>query len=296
MCALLAPLLVLSLSLIAAHFADAAVSSCPPSISSCGCTITSSGYYELASSLSATNATSDCIDIRAANVNLWLDGRSMSGMGGGIGLHLLRSATNAFVEGLDLSSGAFASIGSFAVGIQDDAGAAVIGHTNVSNNSNVGVLLNRVNGSLVSDFSAESNTYGVELNASTLCSLQRVTVDSNSVYGIWLLSSSRNIVNFFEAQDNAVAGVYLGCQPSAGPIGGRCKPSSKNHIYDGPQVGRASGSQNYGIAIDSGNTGNVLSGIYASGDASDDLDDQNAGCGSNVWFNNLGSRNASCIH
>lgn len=172
----------------------------------------------------------------------------------------------------------------------------MIGHTNVSFNSNAGVLLNRVNGSLVSDFPAESNTYGIELDASTLCSLQRVTADSNGVYGIWLLSSSRNIVNFFEAQDNTVAGVDVGCQPSAGPVGGRCKPSTRNHIYDGPQVGIASGSQSYGVAIDGGNKGNVISGIDGSGDSTEDLDDQNAGCGSNVWFNNLGSRNASCIH
>ncbi|HLI81241.1 MAG TPA: right-handed parallel beta-helix repeat-containing protein [Candidatus Binataceae bacterium] len=269
---------------------------CPSSISSCGCTIVSSGYYELASDLSVTSASSDCIDIRAANVNLWLDGHSITGMGGGIGLHLLRSASNAFVEGLDLSSGAFASIGSFTNGIQDDASAAVIAHTNVSYNSNVGILLNHANGSLVSDFSAESNAYGVELDASTLCSIQRVTLDSNSVYGLWLLSSSRNIVNFFEAQDNTVAGIYVGCQATAGPVGGRCAPSNRNHIYDGPQVGPAAASQGYGVAIDSGSSGNVLAGIYGSGDATDDLDDQNAGCGSNVWFNNIGSRNASCIH
>jgi hypothetical protein len=217
-------------------------------------------------------------------------------MDGSIGLHLLRSASNTFVEGLDLSSGAFASIGSFAIGIQDDASNAVIAHTNVSYNSNVGVLLNHVNGSLVSDFSAESNAYGVELDASTLCSIQRVTLDSNSIYGLWLLGSSRNIVNFFEAQDNTVAGIYVGCQATAGPVGGRCAPSSKNHIYDGPQVGPAVESQGYGVAIDTGQASNIVDGVNGSGDSNADLDDQNAGCGSDVWFNNIGSRNASCIH
>ncbi|HLX38441.1 MAG TPA: NosD domain-containing protein [Candidatus Binataceae bacterium] len=274
----------------------AATLACPSTISSCGCTITSAGYYQLVSNLSATNAGADCLDIRAANVKLWLDGYSITGNGGGVGLHLLKSATGAFVDGLDLSSGAFASIGSFAVGIQDDASSGIISHTNVSYNSNAGVLLNHANGSLVSDFSTESNGYGVELSGSTLCSIQRVNADSNSTYGIWLLSSSRNVINFFEAQDNTVAGVYVGCQPSAGPIGGRCRSSNGNHIYDGPQVGPASASQAYGVAIDSGNSGNVISGIDGSGDSNEDLDDQNAGCGSDVWFNNLGSRNASCIH
>ena len=160
---------------------------------------------------------------------------TITGMGGGIGIHLLKSATGAFIEGLDLGSGTFASVGSFGVGIEDDADGAIIAHFDVDGNSGAGVLLRSVRNSLLSDFSAESNTYGVELSASTLCSIQRVSMYGNSTYGMWLTGSSRNIVNFFYAQDNGVAGIYLGCQPSAGPIGGRCKPSSKNHIYDGPQ-------------------------------------------------------------
>jgi Periplasmic copper-binding protein (NosD) len=282
--------------LLVSHLSFAAAPACQSSISSCGCTITSAGYYQLVSDLSATSADADCLDIRAANVKLWLDGYSISGNGGGVGLHLLKSATGTFVDGLDLSSGAFASIGSFAVGIEDDASSAIISHTNVSYNSNAGVYLDHASGSLISDFSTESNAYGVELFGSTLCSVQRVNAVSNSIYGIWLLSSSRNVINFFEAQDNTVAGVYVGCQASAGPIGGRCGASNNNHIYDGPQVGVASASQQYGVAIDSGNSGNVISGISGSGDSTEDLDDQNAGCGSNLWFNNLGSRNATCIH
>ena len=275
--------------------ASAAAGSCPTSITACGCTIASSGFYQLGSDLTATNPNADCLDVKAANVNLWLDGHSISGTGSRIGLHLLKTARGAFIEGLDLGSGAFASVGSFAIGIEDDADGAIIGHTNVSDNSNVGVLLNRVNGSLVSDFGAFSNSYGVELSGATLCSIQRATLEGNSIYGMWLSGSSRNVVNFFEAQDNLIAGLYLGCQPHSGPTGGRCKPSSKNHIYDGPEVGPASASQNYGVAIDSGNVGNVLSGITAGGDAVTDLVDQNAGC-SNLWFNNSGANNNPCIH
>jgi hypothetical protein len=122
-----------------------------------------------------------------------------------------------------------------------------------------------------------------------------MTLDGNSIYGIWLFESSRNIVNFFEAQDNLIAGVYLGCQLNSGPTGGRCTVSNKNHIYDGPAVGPVSASQNYGVAIDSGNTGNVLSGIMAAGDATTDLADQNSGC-VNLWFNNRGTNDSPCIH
>ena len=247
------------------------------------------------SDLAATSSTADCLDIKAPNVTLWLDGNTITGMGGGVGIHLLKSATGAFVEGLDLSSGAFSSVGSFAVGIEDDANSAIIGHVNADGNSGAGVLLHSVRNTLVSDFSVESNAYGVELSGATLCSIQRVSMYGNSTYGMWLTGSSQNIVNFFYAQDNSVAGVYLGCQVSAGPIGGRCKPSNKNHIYDGPQVGVATGSQNYGIAIDSGNAGNIISGIFGSGDLTDDLADQNPGCGSDLWFNNSGSTNNSCI-
>jgi hypothetical protein len=274
----------------------AATVSCQPSISSCGCTITSAGLYQVTSDPTATVVGADCIDIKAPNVKLWVDGHTILGLGGGIGIHILRTASGAFIEGLDLGSGSFASIGSFGVGIQDDANGAIIAHVNESGNSSAGVLLNRVTGSAVSDFSADNNTYGVELFGSTLSSIQRVTTDSNSIYGIWLTNSSRNIVNFFYARDNGVAGVYLGCQPSAGPTGGICKPSNNNRIYDGPQVGIASASQQYGVAIDAGSGGNVVSGTAGSGDSSADLEDNNPGCGTDLWFNNSGSTNMSCIH
>ena len=274
----------------------AATTSCQSSISSCGCTITSAGLYQVISNPTATVAGADCIDIKAPNVKLWVGGHSITGLGGGVGIHILRSASGAFVEGLDLSSGSFAIVGTFSIGVQDDASGAIIAHVNAIGNSSAGFLLNRVSGSAVSDFSSNNNAYGVELLGSALSSIQRSTTDSNSIYGIWLLSSSRNIVNFFDAQDNAVAGVYVGCQPSAGPIGGTCKPSNYNHIYDGPLVGAFSASQNYGVAIDARNAGNVVSGTAGSGDSSADLEDNNPGCGSDLWFNNSGSANTSCIH
>jgi hypothetical protein len=292
---LLAALSILSILLLDRP-ALAATASCQPSILSCGCTITSTGFYVMVSDLTATVVGADCIDVKAPNVKLWVGGHSITGLGGGVGIHILRSASGAFVEGLDIGSGSFASVGSFNVGIQDDANSAIIAHVNGSGNSSVGFLLNRVIGSAVSDFSADNNAYGVELFASTLNSIQRMTIDSNSIYGMWLISSSRNIVNFFYAQDNGVAGVYLGCQPSAGPTGGACRPSNNNRIYDGPQVGAASASQTYGVAIDAGNGGNVVAGTAGSGDSSADLEDNNAGCGSNLWFNNSGSTNTSCIH
>jgi hypothetical protein len=289
-------LLALLLMLAVAPSTHAATTSCLTSISSCGCTITSPGFYTVVSSLTATAAGADCIDIQARNVNLWVGGHSITGLSGGAGIHILKSASGAFIEGLSLSSGSFSSVGSFSVGIQDDANGAIIAHVNGSGNANAGVLLNHVSGSLVSDFSAGNNAYGVEFSSSTLSSVQRVMIDSNSLYGIWMLSSSRNIVNFFYAQDNAVAGVCVGCEPKAGPTGGTCKPSNSNRIYDGPQVGAASAAQKYGVAIDAGNGGNVVSGISASGDSSVDLEDKNAGCGSDLWFNNSGSANPSCIH
>ena len=149
------------------HPAIALADSCQAAISTCGCTITVGGFYSVMSNLSTAAAGADCIDIKAPNVKLWIDGVSITGAGGGIGIHLLKSAAGAFIEGLNLGSGSFSSVGSFHIGIQDDANGATIAHVDTSGNSNAGVLLNRVNGSLISDFSADSNAYGVELFAST---------------------------------------------------------------------------------------------------------------------------------
>jgi hypothetical protein len=137
---------------------------CPTSISTCGCTIASSGFYQLISDLTATNPNADCLDVKAANVNLWAGWSFDLRPWKRHRLHLLKSASGAFIEGLDLGSGAFANIGSFETGLQDDADSVIIAHTDVSNNSSIGILLNRASGSLVSDFGAYSNAYGVELS------------------------------------------------------------------------------------------------------------------------------------
>ena len=81
---------------------DAAVVPCGNSISSCGCTITKAGFYQVTADLDNSQghtALGGCIDIKASNVTLntskpiCCSGFDITGPGGmsptGIGIHIL---------------------------------------------------------------------------------------------------------------------------------------------------------------------------------------------------------------
>jgi len=88
--------------------AAAAVTACPATITACGCTITKTGTYVVTMALDAgqgLTGLSDCIDIKAKNVVLNVGDHNITGPGigssTGAGIHVLRSASGAFIEGDD---------------------------------------------------------------------------------------------------------------------------------------------------------------------------------------------------
>jgi len=151
------------------------------------------------------------------------------------------------------------------------------------------VLSNSSKNSLFMFSASGSLSSGIALSGSSSNSIYDFVAFDNAVYGVWLQGSSSNSVRFAVAQGNAEAGVYLGCSPTA-PGGGcaaKAKSSSKNTVT-ALQAGDDSGTtQSFGVAVDLGDLQNNLSGITATGDSTQDLDDLNLpGCGTNVWFAN----------
>jgi hypothetical protein len=269
---------------------DAAVTACVSPIAACGCTITKSGFYLLANNLLSSQgmtAKNGCIDIKASKVVLNTakpntggvtnGGFNLTGPGGttptGIGIHILKGSNNDFVELPSRVEGW-------------DVAILVEGNKNI-----------------VEDFDAAENfsspipngTAGVEINGGSNNNINDFTVGSNKNYGIWLRGASNNQINCSNTRENGNIGVYVGCSIN-GPINGKCSPkvpaSNNNQIYDHS----SSNNGKYGIVIDLGNTGNIVTDAGGHSNGTIDLLDENPNCDSNRWFfNNFDTASPGCI-
>lgn len=242
-------------------------------------TITKAGVYEVEGPLTQSGPA-DCLLIKAANVTLNLNGESVTGNGGGAGVHIEASAGNAFVEG------ASSTISGFADGIEIDGANAFVENFYADSNGDAGVYLNSAKQARVANFGATGNTDGVRIAQGTLNTLQDSTCADNRRYGIWLLGTTHNSIGTFDLQNNATAGIYAGCW-DMGPKMQVCKPavapSSFNSIFAGSADG---GTQQYGVAIDLGDNNNRVANNTSKFNTTD-MFDANPDCGNNLWLDNV---------
>jgi hypothetical protein len=250
--------------------------SCSTTISSCGCTITSPGFYEITAPLLSSQGltpSGDCISIKASKAMVLFNDFDVTGPGGGtptgVGVHLLPGASNDFIEFLGSSISGW------------DVGLLVEGNNNIAE-----------------DFYGANNngTAGVELNKAKNNNINDFDANNNSNYGVWLKASSNNQINCSSFSGNTNAGVYVGCSAS-GPISAKCRGVGKsvgNQIYD-----FSTGGGKYGVALDTGSTKSLITDGGFFGHATiDDYFDANPGCDSNKWFGNAASATKSqgCIN
>jgi hypothetical protein len=97
-----------------------------------------------------------------------------------------------------------------------------------------------------------------------------------------------------------ISGYYLGCSPN-GPNGVSCAhgSSSSNLIFGSLAFHGFKLPQQYGIAVDLGNTNNRISDNLSNYHAIDDMLDKNVSCGTDIWFYNFfvtANPPASCIN
>ena len=255
--------------------ASAAITVCATSISACGCTITKAGTYTVTAALSASSG--DCIDIKASNVILNVQKKGITGPGSGtstgVGIHVLKSSSGAFIEGGGGPSNV--TISGFKYGLEVDGKNTVSDWVN-SHGNVVGVFLNGATGASIDDFSS----------------------NDNSVYGLWIRGGKGNSVEDFETNDNTGTGVYVGCHAddTRGTTCPGVKPSSGNRIYDFSSEDNGDA----GVVIDVGDEGNALSDLNITGNlGSFDSIDENPSCGTDQWINSgndhFGVTSQSCI-
>jgi parallel beta-helix repeat protein len=266
---------------------------CGVSISKCGCTIASPGFYDVTATLLDVKLNKDtsCIAIKSPNVVLALNGMKLTGANAGIGVHVLSGANGCFIEGA--KGGTNGAITGWDTGILIEANSVVV--ENLTTGSN--------------------GTAGIELNKAKFAALSQVTSNSNTKNGIWLNNSSFNqVIDSPNVMGNKASGILIGCT-SGCPKSAKSNQnrivgnSVSNNTQGGITIG--SGSQNRvsgntvsgnqsGIVIASGSQHNVITGNSASGNSpGDDLMDSNIDCGTNIWFGNTmfsTAEPAPCVH
>ena len=256
----------------------------PPALSITQCQkISKPGVYLVQKNLTQGAPTSDCLTISAAGVTLNLNGQMLKGSGSGDGIHVLSSASKAFIEGAD------ATIEGFGEGIEVDGANAFVENFTVEQCSDAGVLLKNAHQAYVGNFATHNNLNdGVHVSGGTLNTISTIVSDyNNGRYGVWIESSSHNTLTGFDIRDNSIAGVFLGCS-SGGPGGGLCAshapPSNYNAISDGSATTNSTSPiQQYGIAIDKGDNFNKVAYSSATFNSIDSLYDANEDCGEDFY-------------
>lgn len=320
---------------VAAPVSAASAPVCANPITSCPCRIIAPGSSYVVLQNLVTTGGGDCIRIRAADVTLDLGSAMITGAvqsSATIGVHVFPEATDTVVEG---TAGAPAVVQFFGTGVQVDAhgvtlknltaqsnnvgiviqGGAAYGNTlSALDNTQVGILIRNVGAGPFLDNIIVSNTAGpgIKLNNVQGASLANVTATANHTYGVWLRSSSHNLIADFTASQNTTAGIYVGCYANGGLLNRACDPSvapSNGNILAGLATparvfGPVQPNQEYGVVIGKGNGGNrvvdVTGSTNGTGFSGADGADYNPDCGGDIWRDNqfattIPSGSGSCI-
>lgn len=258
-----------------------------------------------------------------------------NGNGTGTGILIRHGADHVVVQGADETqqlrirdddpcapSGHQAIVNRWNVAIEDDAEDAVIelfdglggNASQPSGNATAGILMNNGNRSVAGDFIAcyngvagvlvknssgstlfnftsnSNQAYGVWLDSSNDSRIGTASVGNNGSYGVWLMRSSRNVIDNYGASQNGDTGTLIGC----GTV--HCtgnETSDNNRVTNGGNNGNTMA----GLVIQKHNRNNIIT-ITTNGGNPDghDMVDLNANCDRDIWYNNTGTSNQSCIH
>ena len=323
-------------AIAAPGLARATIDTCTNPIVACPCAIRLAGNYSISGPGLIADPPGGCINVAVPGVTLDLANAIISSSPSrapGVGVHVLVKATGAVVMG---TLNAPATVTGFATGIEIDAssvtlenlvaqanlvgieingGSAYGSALAVHDSSRTGILINGpAPGPYLTGVSVDSTLgyAGIELNGVSGAFLNNLTVTGSATYGVWLLSSSRNVIANFSVSRNTTAGIYLGCFRSGGLLGKRCTtvppppPSNGNILTSVGDPSSADGpsqpEQAYGVAIALGNVGNRIVGIEGSGNGNGsfgvDAIDGNPNCSTNVWTANQFAITSpsGCIH
>ena len=166
----------------------------------------------------------------------------------------------------------------------------VAGSLHASFNGVAGIIVRNSPGVRVFNFSATNNQQsGVWLDHSDDGTIATASASNNEGYGIWLFGSSRNtITDCNGTTKNGTTGILLGCGTT------KCAghdTSDQNRITNSG----APSNLSTGIVIEHKSDNNIVTVTHNDGNPEGDMVDLNNKCGTNIWYNNTGTGNQSCI-
>ena len=221
-----------------------------------------------------------------------------------------------------------ASVVMWNIAVEDDADYALIGlFKNLGGTifqqgegNNIGLLLNNAHGTTATNFDASYNRVagvvarnsmglnlsnfsatgsnpsgnvqpvGVMFDSTNDSAIATASMAANHMYGLWLARSSRNVViDANGTSGNQDTGILIGC----GSL--QCTGSQRSSDNKIANSG-APGNGKFGIVIQKHSSNNTISITHNDGNGNTDMVDENSHCDSNIWYNNTGTSNQSCIH
>jgi hypothetical protein len=166
---------------------------------------------------------------------------------------------------------------------------SVAGDFHASYIGQAGIIVRNSPGARLFNFSAVGNAEsGVWLDRSDDGTISTESAAGNGKYG--MLGPSRNVViDCNGTAGNGDTGILLGCGST------KCEGveySDQNRITNSGAPGKAAN----GILIEKKNNGNIITITHNDGNPDHhDMVDLNNNCGTNVWYNNTGTGNQSCV-
>lgn len=258
-------------------------------ISSCT-TISMPGEFELIANLTASPGTT-CITITASDVELELNGHTISGPGGGVddfkaGIQVV-GVMDVEIEGPGVVTGFARGIDFNGVDDSEVKGVTAMGNF-------FGFVVNRdfftpdltnlsENNEFEDNVSTGNNVHGFTLNGASNNQFEDNIASNNSDVGILLFDGTGNEVEENTTNGNGMDGIKVGGGATSG-----------GHVIE---ENTANGNDVHGIHILAGSTDNTIEENTALNNNSvDDLVDDNPNCDDNTWEDNqFGTANQTCI-
>ena len=251
----------------------AAPAVCAKTVSACGCVISASGVYTVGADLDSTQGLTtegDCIEITVPNVILNLGSHNVTGPGGAnsdFGIRIKSGSVNDTVVG----STVFAKVSGWHVGILSASNKGTFSNLDADSNDLAGIEFNHdASGNRLTDWSASHE----------------------GTFGVWIRRGNNNFVTSGKADSNR-DGIFVGCGDASGFDCAGVPSSNGNDLVDN----EVSSNTRYGLALDSNASETVVNATTASGNASDDLFDDSASCGTDTWLDDsfTTSNDTGCI-
>lgn len=257
-----------------AQEAKAKPTACTNTISACGCQITKKGLYKVSQSISSSDGLTpdgDCIEVKSSNVILNLGSFDITGPGGANadrGIDVVHGSNNDTIVG----GSSFATISGWETGVYTGGNNGTFSNIDADSNDLAGIELDGASGNRITDWDASAEV----------------------TFGLWIRKGGNNFVTQgFASADRD--GIFVGCGDAAG--GEDCKGAAGTDKANDLVDNETDSNSRYGLALDSNAAQTVINATSASGNASDDLFDDSADCGTDTWVDNnfSTSNDVGCI-